>query len=42
MTLATKALAEDAYDDDDNNVARRFEAYATPLIACVDTVMAKI
>ncbi len=42
MTLATKALAKDKHNEDDNNVARRFEAYAAPLFACVDVVMAKI
>jgi hypothetical protein len=41
-TLATKALAKDAYDEDDDNVAWQFEAYAAPLFACVDAVMAKI
>ncbi len=41
-TSATKALAKDEYDEDDDNVARRFEAYAAPLFACVDAVMAEI
>ncbi len=41
-TLATKALAKDEYDKDDNYVARRIEAYAAPFFACVDAVMAKI
>ncbi len=41
-TLATKALAEDEHNEDDNNVARRFEAYAAPLFTRVDVVMAEI
>jgi hypothetical protein len=42
MTSATKALAEDTYDEDDDDVAQQFEAYATPLFACIDAIMAKI
>jgi hypothetical protein len=41
-TLATKALAKDEHNKEDENVARQFEAYAAPLFACVDAVMAKI
>jgi hypothetical protein len=41
-TLATKALAKDEHNEDDNDVARRFEAYAAPLFARVDAIMAKI
>jgi hypothetical protein len=41
-TLATNALAKDKYDKDDDNVAPQFEAYAAPLFACVDAVMAEI
>jgi hypothetical protein len=41
-TLATKALAEDKHNEDDDNVAPRFEAYAAPLFACIDVVMAEI
>ncbi len=41
-TLATKALAEDEHNEDDDDVARRFEAYAAPLFASIDVVMAKI
>ncbi len=41
-TLATKALAKDKHKKDNNNVARQFEAYAAPLFARVDAVMAKI
>jgi hypothetical protein len=40
--LADKALAEDEYEEDDNYVARRIEAYATLFFACVDAVMAEI
>jgi hypothetical protein len=42
MTLATKALAEDEHNKDNNDVARQFEAYAAPLFARVDAVMAEI
>ncbi len=42
MTSATKALAKDKHNKDDDNVARQFEAYAAPLFACVDAIMAKI
>ena len=41
-TLATKALAKDEHNEDNNNVARCFEVYVAPLFACVDIVMAKI
>ncbi len=41
-TLATKALAKDKHNKDDDNVAWQFEAYAAPLFARVDVVMAKI
>jgi hypothetical protein len=41
-TSATKAIAKDKHNKDDDNVARRFEAYATPLFACIDVIMAKI
>jgi hypothetical protein len=41
-TSATKALAEYEHNEDDDNVARRFEAYAAPLFARIDIVMAKI
>jgi hypothetical protein len=41
-TLATKVLAKDEHNEDDVNVARQFEAYAAPLLARVDAVMAKI
>jgi hypothetical protein len=41
-TLATKALAKDEHNKDNNDVARRFEAYVAPLFACVEVVMAKI
>ncbi len=41
-TSATKALAKDEHNKDDNDVAQQFEAYATPLFARVDAVMAKI
>jgi hypothetical protein len=41
-TSATKALAKDAYNEDDDNFAWQFEAYAAPLFACVDAIMAKI
>jgi hypothetical protein len=37
-TLATKA----EHNEDDDNVARRIEAYAAPFFARVDVVMAKI
>ena len=40
-TLATKALAKEEHNEDDNEVARQFEAYAAPLFARVDIVMAK-
>jgi hypothetical protein len=45
MTSATKALAKDEYDkddEDDDYVARQIEAYAAPFFARVDAVMAKI
>jgi hypothetical protein len=42
MTLATKALAKDEYNEDDDYVARRIEAYVAPFFARVDAVMAKI
>jgi hypothetical protein len=42
MTLATKALAKDKHNEDDNDVAPQFEAYLAPLFARVDNVMAKI
>jgi hypothetical protein len=42
MTLATKALAKDEHNKDNDNVARRIEAYAAPFFARVDAVMAKI
>ncbi len=41
-TLATKALAKDEYDKDNNYFSRRIEAYAAPFFACIDAVMAKI
>ncbi len=41
-TSATKALAKDKHNEDDDDVARQFEAYAAPLFAHVDIVMAKI
>jgi hypothetical protein len=41
-TLATKALAKDKHNKDDNNVAQQIEAYAAPFFAHVDIVMAKI
>jgi hypothetical protein len=41
-TLATKALAKDKHNEDDNAVAWQIEEYAAPLFACVDVVMAKI
>jgi hypothetical protein len=41
-TLATKALAEDEYNEDNDYVARWIEAYAAPFFARVDAVMAKI
>jgi hypothetical protein len=41
-TLATKALAKDAYNKDNDDVAWQFKPYAAPLFACVDAVMAKI
>ncbi len=40
MTLATKALAKDEHNEDDNNVAWQFEVYAAPLFARVDVIMA--
>ncbi len=40
--LADEALAENKYDEEDDYVARRIEAYATPFIARVDAVMAEI
>jgi hypothetical protein len=41
-TSATKALAKEKHSEDDKDVARQLEAYAAPLFACVDAVMAKI
>jgi hypothetical protein len=41
-TLATKTLAKDEYDKDEDYLAWRIEAYATPFFASVDAVMAKI
>ncbi len=41
-TLATKALAKDEHNKDNDNDARQFEVYAAPLFARVDVVMAKI
>jgi hypothetical protein len=41
-TLATKALAEDGHNKEDDDVAWQFDAYAAPLFARVDAVMAKI
>jgi hypothetical protein len=41
-TSATKALAEDEHNKDNNDVARRFEAYVPPLFVHVDVIMAKI
>ncbi len=41
-TSATKALAKDKHNEDDGHVARRLEAYAAPLFARVDAVMAEI
>jgi hypothetical protein len=40
--LADEALAEDEYDKDNDYVARRIDAFATPFFACVDAVMAEI
>jgi hypothetical protein len=42
MTSATKALAKDEYDKDNDYVARRIEAYVAPFFARIDAVMAKI
>ncbi len=39
---AKKALAKDDYDEDDDYIAQRIEAYATPFFARVDAVMAEI
>jgi hypothetical protein len=41
-TLVTKVLAKDEHNKDNNNVVRQFEAYAAPLVARVDAVMAEI
>ncbi len=41
-TLVTKTLAKDKHNEDDDNVAWRFEAYTAPLFACVEIIMAKI
>jgi hypothetical protein len=41
-TSATKTLAKDEYDEDEDYVAQRIEAYAAPFSACVDAVMAEI
>jgi hypothetical protein len=38
----TKTLAEDEHNEDDDDVTRRFEAYAAPLFARIDVSMAKI
>ncbi len=40
--LATKVLAKDEYDEDNDYVVRQIEAYAAPFFAHVDAVMAKI
>ncbi len=42
MTLSIKALAEDEHNNNINNVVLRIEAYAAPLFARIDTVMAEI
>jgi hypothetical protein len=41
-TLATKALAKNEHNEDDDNVVWQFEANATPLFAHVDIIMDKI
>ncbi len=41
-TSSTKALAEDEHNDNDDNVALQIEAYAAPLFARIDTIMAEI
>jgi hypothetical protein len=41
-TLATKALAKDEHNKDDDDVAQQLEAYTAPLFARVDAIMAKI
>jgi hypothetical protein len=41
-TLATKVLAKDEYDKDNDYDAWQIEAYAAPFFACVDAIMAKI
>jgi hypothetical protein len=41
-TSVTKALAKDEHNKEDDNVAQQFEAYAAPLFARVDVIMAKI
>ncbi len=41
-TSATKALAKDEHNKDDDDVARHLEAYSAPLFACIDVVMAEI
>jgi hypothetical protein len=41
-TSATKALAEDEHNEDDDDVAWRFEAYVPPLFTRVDVIMAEI
>ncbi len=40
--LATKMLAKNKYNEDNNYVAWRIGAYAAPFFACIDAVMAKI
>ncbi len=41
-TFATKALAKDEYNKDDDYVVRQFEAYAASFFARVEAIMAKI
>ncbi len=41
-TLATKVLAKDKHIEDNDDVARQLEAYAAPLFARVDVIMAEI
>jgi hypothetical protein len=41
-TSATKALAKDEHNKDDDDVARRIEAYDAPFFARIDAVMAEI
>ncbi len=40
--LATKALAKDEYNEDDDYITRWIEAYAAPFFPPVDAIMAKI